>query len=97
MNRRYTPEKITHLKENEIFVFGSNLAGAHGGGAARIAYEKFGAIWGQGVGLQGQSYGIPTMHGGTDKIKPYVDQFIESLLKIKKDPERAKDVKNIKW
>ena len=77
MNRRYTPEKITHLKENEIFVFGSNLAGAHGGGAARIAYEKFGAIWGQGVGLQGQSYGIPTMHGGTDKIKPYVDQFIE--------------------
>ena len=77
MNRRYTPEKITHLEENEIFVFGSNLAGSHGGGAARIAYEKFGAIWGQGVGLQGQSYGIPTMHGGTDKIKPFVDQFIE--------------------
>ena len=77
MNRRYTPEKITHLKENEIFVFGSNLAGVHGGGAAHIAYGKFGAIWGQGVGLQGQSYGIPTMHGGTDKIKPYVDQFIE--------------------
>ena len=77
MNKRYTPEKITHLEENEIFVFGSNLAGSHGGGAARIAYEKFGAIWGQGVGLQGQSYGIPTMHGGTDKIKPYVDQFIE--------------------
>ena len=77
MNRRYTPEKITHLEDNEIFVFGSNLAGAHGGGAARIAYEKFGAVWGQGVGLQGYSYGIPTMHGGTDKIKPYVDQFIE--------------------
>ena len=77
MNRRYTPEKITHLKENEIFVFGSNLAGVHGGGAAHIAYGKFGAIWGQGVGLQGQSYGIPTMHGGIDKIKPYVDQFIE--------------------
>ncbi len=80
MNRRYTPEKITHLEENEIFVFGSNLAGSHGGGAARVAYEKFGAIWGQGVGLQGQSYGIPTMHGGTDKIKPYVDQFIEFAL-----------------
>ena len=77
MNRRYTPEKITHLEDNEIFVFGSNLAGAHGGGAARIAYEKFGAVWGQGVGLQGHSYGIPTMHGGTDKIKQYVDQFIE--------------------
>ena len=62
MTRRYTPEMITELKENEIFVFGSNLAGAHGGGAARVAYNKFGAVWGQGVGLQGQSYGIPTMH-----------------------------------
>lgn len=62
MTRRYTPEMITELKENEIFVFGSNLAGAHSGGAARVAYNKFGAVWGQGVGLQGQSYGIPTMH-----------------------------------
>ena len=62
MTRRYTPEMITELKENEIFVFGSNLAGAHGGGAARVAYNKFGAVWGQGVWLQGQSYGIPTMH-----------------------------------
>lgn len=62
MTRRYTPEMITELKEDEIFVFGSNLAGAHGGGAARVAYNKFGAVWGQGVGLQGQSYGIPTMH-----------------------------------
>ncbi|MBE6226920.1 MAG: hypothetical protein E7121_07525 [Bacteroidales bacterium] len=77
MTRRYTPEMITELKENEIFVFGSNLAGAHGGGAARVAYNKFGAVWGQGVGLQGQSYGIPTMHGGVDKIKPYVDEFVQ--------------------
>lgn len=77
MNRRYTPEKITKLEENEIFVFGSNLAGMHGGGAARVAYNMFGAIWGQGTGLQGQSYAIPTMHGGTDKIRPYVDQFID--------------------
>ena len=64
------------LKPNEIFVFGSNLAGAHGGGAARLAYERFGAIWGQGVGLQGQSYAIPTMQGGVETIKPYVDEFI---------------------
>lgn len=77
MKSRFTPDFITELKENEIFVFGSNLEGMHGGGAARIAYEKFGAIWGQGVGLQGQSYGIPTMHGGVDVIKPYVDEFIE--------------------
>ena len=48
---RYTPDNITTLEPNEIFVFGSNLAGRHGGGAARIAYEKFGAVWGVGVGL----------------------------------------------
>ena len=77
MKSQFTPDFITELKENEIFVFGSNLQGMHGGGAARIAYEKFGAIWGQGVGLQGQSYGIPTMHGGVDAIKPYVDEFIK--------------------
>ena len=76
-NREYTPERISELKENEIFVFGSNLAGAHGGGAARLAYERFGALWGQGVGLQGQSYAIPTMQGGVETIKPYVDEFIE--------------------
>ena len=76
-NREYTPERIIELKSNEIFVFGSNLAGAHGGGAARLAYNRFGAIWGQGVGLQGQSYAIPTMQGGVETIKPYVDEFIE--------------------
>ena len=76
-NREYTPERITDLKPGEIFVFGSNLAGAHGGGAARLAYSRFGAVWGQGVGLQGQSYAIPTMQGGLETIKPYVDQFIE--------------------
>lgn len=76
-NKEFTPERISELKPNEIFVFGSNLSGSHGGGAALLAYERFGAIWGQGVGLQGQSYGIPTMHGGVDAIKPYVDEFIE--------------------
>lgn len=76
-NREYTPERISELKPNEIFVFGSNLSGSHGGGAALLAYRRFGAIWGQGVGLQGQSYGIPTMHGGVEAIKPYVDEFIE--------------------
>ena len=75
-NREYTPDRISELKENEIFVFGSNLAGAHGGGAARLAYERFGAVWGEGVGLHGQTYAIPTMQGGVDTIKPYVDAFI---------------------
>ena len=79
-NRAYTPEIITELGANEIFVFGSNLEGRHGGGAARVARLKFGAVMGLGVGLQGQSYAIPTMHGGVEDIKPYVDQFIEFAL-----------------
>lgn len=73
---RTTPDFITSLAENEIFVFGSNLAGFHGGGAARVAHQRFGAVWGQGVGLQGQSYAIPTMQGGVETIRPYVDEFI---------------------
>ena len=77
MRKRISPDRINDLNEIEIFVFGSNLQGSHGGGAAAIAAKKFGAIWGQGVGLQGQSYGIPTMHGGISSIKPYVDEFIE--------------------
>ena len=75
--KRTTPERITELQPNEIFVFGSNLEGMHGGGAAWTAYRKFGAIMGQGVGLQGQSYGIPTMQGGVETIRPYVDEFIQ--------------------
>lgn len=73
---RVTPKFVTELKKNEVFVFGSNLKGMHLGGAARIAADKFGAVWGQGVGMQGQSYAIPTMQGGVETIKPYVDEFI---------------------
>ena len=79
-SRRFTPERISELAENEIFVFGSNLAGAHGGGAARLAYRKFGAVWGEGVGLHGQTYAIPTMQGGVKTIKPYVDEFIRFAI-----------------
>ena len=75
-SHRITPDNIRSLGNNEIFVFGSNLAGMHAGGAARVAVEKFGAIMGQGVGLQGQSYAIPTMQGGPDTILPYVEDFI---------------------
>ena len=74
---QYTPENITVLEPNQILVFGSNIQGLHGGGAAAAAMRSFGAIWGQGVGLQGQSYAIPTMHGGVDEIRPYVDEFID--------------------
>lgn len=74
---KYTPENITSLGPDEIFVFGSNLQGIHAGGAARTAYRKFGAVMGQGTGIQGQSYAIPTMQGGVDTIRPYVDEFIK--------------------
>lgn len=75
-NPNISADRIEMLEENEIFVFGSNLAGMHGGGAAWVANMKFGAEWGVGVGLTGQSYAIPTMHGGVETIKPYVDEFI---------------------
>ena len=73
---RVTPEWIDNLQENQVFVFGSNLAGMHGGGAARIARLRFGAVMGNGVGMQGRSYAIPTMQGGTETIRPYVNDFI---------------------
>ena len=69
--------RIDRLEKDEIFVFGSNLAGHHIGGAAKAAHMKFGAEWGVGVGLTGQSYAIPTMQGGVESIKPYVDEFIK--------------------
>lgn len=74
---RITSNRITELRPGEIFVFGSNLEGHHGGGAALLAWRKWGAVWGQGAGLQGQTYGIPTMHGGPEAIRPYVDEFID--------------------
>lgn len=55
-----TPEKITHLKPNQIFVFGSNESGRHGKGAAKMAHDKFGAVYGVGFGRTGQCFAIPT-------------------------------------
>lgn len=77
LDAKYTPESITTLGHRDIFVFGSNLSGHHAGGAARFALNRFGAVWGQGEGLQGNSYAIPTMQGDIDTIKPYVDTFID--------------------
>ena len=70
-------DRIDTLEKDEVFVFGSNLTGHHIGGAARVAHMKFGAEWGIGVGKTGQTYAIPTMQGGIETIKPYVNQFIE--------------------
>ena len=75
--KRISSSRIIHLAPNEVFVFGSNLQGVHGGGAARMAFEHFGAVWGEGVGLFGQSYAIPTMQGDVETIKPYVDDFLQ--------------------
>ena len=76
-NNRITPAFVTTLNPDEVFVFGSNLQGIHAGGAARMARIHFGAEMGNGVGIQGQSYAIPTMQGGVETIRPYVDEFIK--------------------
>lgn len=81
ITHRITPEHISDLKENEVFVFGSNEIGVHGAGAARTAL-RWGAKLGQGVGLQGKTYAIPTKGKNIKtisiaKIKPYVDEFIQ--------------------
>jgi hypothetical protein len=82
MEGRITPNIITKLKDNEIFIFGSNLSGRHGKGAAKTALG-WGAKWGQAKGLQGRTYGIPTKDASIrrtltiEEIKPFVDEFIE--------------------
>lgn len=69
---------ITELKPNQIFVFGSNLEGHHSGGAAKQAHDHFGAVWGIGVGMQGQCYAIPTMSPlHLLEIEIYIKQFID--------------------
>jgi len=73
---------------NEIFVFGSNMAGRHGKGAALYARLNHGAVYGQGIGLQGQSYAIPTKNANLKTldlviIKLYVDSFIQHAIEFK--------------
>ena len=82
---KFTPDKITKLKKNQVFVFGSNEAGIHGAGAAKLAEEKFGAIRGMGYGLQGKSFGIPTKDTfirtlPLDKIEFYVYSFLTEAM-----------------
>ena len=78
---RNTPEVMTHMKPDEVFIFGSNEAGIHGAGAALLALRQFGAIRGQGVGLQGRSYGLPTKDDDLkvlplESIQEYVNDFL---------------------
>lgn len=81
---RETPDHINVLKENEVFVFGSNAQGHHGGGAARTAMEKFGAQWGVGEGMQGQCYAIPTMEG-IENMRAAIERFCQYA---KEHPEK---------
>ena len=80
--REFTPERITSLRPNEIFVFGSNLGGFHGGGAAELAYRSFGAVWGQGEGLQGQSYALPTIVHTVAEMQPYVGFTVNEVAPL---------------
>lgn len=84
-----TPEKIENLKENEIFVFGSNLNGNHGGGAARFAQDNFGAENGVGEGLTGQSYAFPTLDKDMKKVS--LEALTESKKTLYKCAEDNKD------
>jgi len=86
---KYTPEKITELEPNQIFVFGANEAGVHGAGAARQAL-KWGAKMGQ-IGPNGQTYGLPTKdkHIKTlplPRIRTYINIFL-AYAKYKPDAE----------
>jgi len=77
------------LSHNTIFVFGSNLAGRHGKGAANEALLNYGAVYGRGIGLQGRSYAIPTKDKylnvlSLDVIKKYVEDFIEETRKLER-------------
>ena len=77
-----SPEYINQLQPNQVFVFGSNLSGIHGKGAAKTA-RRWGAVWGMGSGRMGQTYGIPTKGVSVrqtlpvDRIKDFVDHFLE--------------------
>ena len=73
---RVASDRITELDENEIFVFGSNIQGMHGGGAAWIASQKFGAEWGVGEGFTGRTYALPTMEGEVS-MRHAVDHFTD--------------------
>lgn len=74
-------DKVFEPGVGRIFVFGSNYAGYHAGGAARTAMEKYGAVWGLGEGLAGNSYAIPTKDEKLEslqleQVKEGVDKFL---------------------
>lgn len=83
-----SPGRITSLSDNQIFVFGSNEAGIHGAGAAKMARERFGAVLGVGSGRQGQSYGIPTKDR---ELKPLPVPVISGYVDVFTDYARSNE------
>lgn len=81
---------IKELKENEVFVFGSNRNGIHGKGAAKQALD-FGAQWGTGEGLSGQTYALPTKDRRIQTlqlsvIKNHINTFLEA---VEENPDKV--------
>lgn len=79
---RFTPPDIRKLAPNECFVFGANTDGRHGKGAAKFAMQKFGAVWGEGEGLTGRCYALPTVGRrlakmSTAQINIHVQRFLK--------------------
>ena len=83
----YTPEVVESLKEGQVFVFGSNLIGYHSGGASLIAMQRFGAVWGQAEGPQGQCYAIPVDIRGeaVENVSAYMKRHIDKFLAYVKE------------
>lgn len=82
---RFTPNNITKLNDNEVFVFASNTLGRHIGGSAKMAFDNFKAEWGNAVGLKGQSYAIPTLRFSNTELG-YSDKLpLEEIGKHIKD------------
>lgn len=92
MKGRIANDNIQTLNEGEVFVFGSNLAGYHGAGAAAKAHRDFGALMGQGIGVQGDCYAIPTKGFKLsiiltlEEIQEHVNVFIEHA---KQNPDKT--------
>jgi hypothetical protein len=87
---KITPPFIIELRPWEVFVFGSNLAGRHGAGAAWMAATKFGAQLGVGSGLTGQCYALPTKDSELKTLSiPIIDTFVVGLsLIVRLNPEK---------
>ena len=84
---KFTPDLVESLEPGQVFVFGSNLIGCHSGGASRMAMDRFGAIWGQAEGPQGQCYAIPVDIRGeaVDNVSSYMKRHIDKFLDYAKE------------